>query len=225
MIDPLYHLENVRQVYGGRTVLEVDWLEIEARSIIGLIGPNGSGKSTLMRILAFVEAPAAGRMTFQGRPRHQVDLALRRQVTMLSQEPYLLKRSVRANVAYGLEIRGTPDTRSRPEEALEQVGLDPARFAHRSWRELSGGEAQRVALAARLVLRPRVLLLDEPTASVDRESSELIQRAALEARDRWGATLVVISHHLDWLHSVADRILAMDYGRLTPASPAPPGTG
>lgn len=214
MNEPLYRLESVRQVYGDRTVLEVDRLEIEARSIIGLTGPNGSGKSTLMRILAFVEAPAAGRVTFQGRPCHRVDLALRRQVTMLSQEPYLLKRSVQANVAYGLEIRGMSGIESRVGEALNRVGLDPARFAHRSWRELSGGEAQRVALAARLVLQPRVLLLDEPTASVDRESSELIQQAALDARNRWGATLIVISHHLDWLRRVADRILSMDYGRL-----------
>jgi len=225
MTEPLYRIEHLNQVYGARTVLAVERLEIEAGTITGLVGPNGSGKSTLMRILAFVEAPASGRMAFQGRPCHQVDLALRRQVTMLSQEPYLLKRSVRANVAYGLKVRGVSDTGARIDDALRQVGLDPARFGHRPWRELSGGEAQRVALAARLVLRPRVLLLDEPTASVDRENSELIQQAALEARSRWDATLVVISHHLDWLHRVADRILAMDYGRLTPASPAPPGTG
>jgi tungstate transport system ATP-binding protein len=225
MSEPLYQADHLRQVYGGRTVLEVDRLEIAPRTITGLVGPNGSGKSTLMRILAFVEAPAAGRLRFQGRPWQEVDLALRRQVTMLGQEPYLLKRSVRANVAYGLDLRGVPDTGPRVGEALEQVGLDPDRFAHRSWRELSGGEAQRVALAARLALRPDVLLLDEPTASVDRESSELIQRAALDARDRWGATLVVISHHLGWLRRVADRILAMDYGRITQASPAPPDTG
>jgi len=214
MSDPLYHLENVRQVYGDRTVLDVDQLEIEARSIIGLTGPNGSGKSTLMRILAFVEAPAAGRMTFQGRPRHQVGLALRRQVTMLSQEPYLLKRSVRANVAYGLKIRGISDAGPRVDEALRQVGLDPSRFADRSWRELSGGEAQRVALAARLVLRPRVLLLDEPTTSLDRESARRIKEASLAARKEWGTTLVVVSHDMAWLESVCDNILVLADGRL-----------
>jgi NAD(P)-dependent dehydrogenase (short-subunit alcohol dehydrogenase family) len=100
-------------------------------------------------------------------------------------------------------------------QALLKVGLDPARFSHRSWRELSGGEAQRVALAARLVLEPKVLLLDEPTASVDRESSELILRAALDARDRWGTTLIIISHQLTWLRQIADRILSMDYGKLS----------
>ncbi len=210
----LYRLEHLRQVYNGRTVLDVDRLEIGPQTITGVVGPNGSGKSTLMRILAFVEAPAAGRIVFQGAPREEVSLAARRQVTMLGQEPYLLKRSVRGNVAYGLKVRGIHDTRAAVDQALEQVGLDPQSFAHRSWRELSGGEAQRVALAARLVLQPRVLLLDEPTASVDRESSALIRRAAMEARSRWGATLIVISHQLEWLHQVADRILTMNYGQL-----------
>jgi tungstate transport system ATP-binding protein len=214
MTMPLYQLGDVRQVYGGQKVLDINRLDIEARTITGVTGPNGSGKSTLMRILAFIEEPASGRISFQGRPLSQVDLDARRHVTMLSQEPYLLKRSVRANVSYGLKIRGIKDTRSRVDRALRQVGLDPDRFAHRSWRELSGGEAQRVALATRLVLQPKVLLLDEPTASVDRESSELIQRAALDARNQWGATLIVISHHLPWLQQVADRILSIDYGYL-----------
>ena len=215
MNKPLYHLENITQVYGDRTVLDVDRLDIEIRTITGLIGPNGSGKSTLMRVLAFLEKPATGRVTFQGQPLSQVALDLRRQVTMLSQEPYLLKRSVQANVSYGLKLRGISDTRHQVSRALEKVGLDPTRFSQRSWRELSGGEAQRVALAARLILKPKVLLLDEPTASVDRESSDLILRAALDARNRWGTTLIIISHQLTWLRQIADRILSMDYGRLT----------
>ncbi len=215
MNKPLYHLKNLTQVYKDRTVLDVDHLNIEIRTITGLIGPNGSGKSTLMRILAFLETPASGRVTFQGQPLSRVSLDRRRQVTMLSQEPYLLKRSVEANVSYGLKLRGISDTRHQVSRALEKVGLDPARFSHRSWRELSGGEAQRVALAARLVLKPEILLLDEPTASVDRESSDLILRAALDARNRWGTTLIIISHQLTWLRQIADRILSMDYGRLT----------
>jgi tungstate transport system ATP-binding protein len=216
MKERLYHLKNLTQVYGDRTVLDVDRLDIQIGTITGLIGPNGSGKSTLMRILALLEQPAAGQITFQGQPLTKVPLDLRRQVTMLSQEPYLLKRSVQANVSYGLKLRGISDTRQQVSRALEKVGLDPKRFAQRSWRELSGGEAQRVALAARLVLKPQVLLLDEPTASVDRETSGLIRHAALDARNRWGTTLIIISHQLTWLRQIADRILSMDYGRLTP---------
>jgi len=215
MSEPLYHLEKVRQVYGGRRVLDVDRLDIEAKSITGLIGPNGSGKSTLMRILAFLEKPASGRTFFRGAPMSRVSLEQRRQVTLLNQEPYLLKRSVEGNISYGLKIRGLSDTARPVSRALSKVGLDPDKLLHRSWRELSGGEAQRVALAARLVLKPRVLLLDEPTASVDRESSELILRAALDAREQWGTTLIIISHQLTWLKQIADHILSMDYGKLS----------
>jgi len=136
-------------------------------------------------------------------------------VTLLNQEPYLLKRSVEGNISYGLKIRGLSDTARPVSRALSKVGLDPDKLLHRSWRELSGGEAQRVALAARLVLKPRVLLLDEPTASVDRESSELILRAALDAREQWGTTLIIISHQLTWLKQIADHILSMDYGKLS----------
>ncbi len=210
----LYELERISQVYGGRQVLDVDYLEIEAQTITGIIGPNGSGKSTLMRILAFIEEPAAGHVTFRGQPVVQAGLDMRRKVTLLAQDPYLLKRSVQANVAYGLKIRGTAKAQPQVHQALEQVGLNPGHFAQRSWRELSAGEAQRVALAARLVIRPKVLLLDEPTASVDRESSLRIQQAAIDARNQWGTTLVIISHQLGWLRRVSDRILTMDYGKL-----------
>jgi tungstate transport system ATP-binding protein len=95
------------------------------------------------------------------------------------------------------------------------VGLAPGRFARRSWRELSGGEAQRVALAARLALKPRVLLLDEPTNNLDQESATRIKDAALAARDAWGATLVVVSHDLSWLTTVADRMVVLADGRIT----------
>ncbi len=217
--ESLYHLEEVTQTYGGRTVLQVERLDIEAQSITGLIGPNGSGKSTLMRILGFLERPASGRATFRGQPIERVPLEQRRQVTMLVQEPYLLKRSVFGNVAYGLKLRHAPETTKTVRDALSRVGLAPDKFLHRSWRELSGGEAQRVALAARLALKPKVLLLDEPTASVDRESSERILHAALDARDQWGTTLIIISHRLTWLRQITDRILLMDYGSLRRAKP------
>jgi tungstate transport system ATP-binding protein len=218
MNAPLYSLRGVRQAYNGRPVLDLAELDIPERSILGLAGPNGSGKSTLMRILAFLEDPAAGTVAYAGRPAGTRDAALRREATLLTQEPYLLKRSVLGNVAYGLRLRGE-DSRERAEaaarEALDMVGLAPGRFARRSWRELSGGEAQRVALAARLALKPRVLLLDEPTNNLDQESATRIKDAALAARDAWGATLVVVSHDLSWLTTVADRMVVLADGRIT----------
>lgn len=95
------------------------------------------------------------------------------------------------------------------------VGLSGNAFADRKWFALSGGEAQRVAMAARLVLKPRVLLLDEPTANVDENSSRLIQRASLMARERWNTTLLIASHDLDWLTDICDDIIYLFQGQIT----------
>jgi tungstate transport system ATP-binding protein len=214
MNGPLYELKDITQVYSRRTVLDVPHLRIEPGAILGITGPNGCGKSTLMRLLAFVEAPASGVVRFKGRQTSLKDSLVRRQVSMLGQIPYLLKRSVMSNVAFGLKVRGVDEIAPRVHRGLEMVGLDPARFATRSWDELSGGEAQRVALAARLVLEPEVLLLDEPTASLDRESAEMVKSAALQAKARWQTTLIVVSHDLEWLAAIAERTLSLRDGRV-----------
>jgi tungstate transport system ATP-binding protein len=210
----IYLLQDVGQIYSGRDVLRIDELAIEENKILGIIGPNGSGKSTLLRILAFVESPAFGLIMFDGERQSANGSLIRRSVTMLMQEPYLLKRSVNGNVKYGLKIRGQKRTDKEVAQALEMVGLDPDRFGRRSWYELSGGEAQRVAMASRLVMKPRVLLLDEPTSNLDKESASLIQQASLQARRQWGATLIIVSHNIEWLEAVSDRIIRMKDGRM-----------
>ena len=211
----LYALKGVSQVYRGSTVLNIKHLAIPRRSIIGLTGPNGSGKSTLLRIFAFLEDPLKGKVVFEGHPCSSRHHGIRRKVTLLTQEPYLLKRSVHANVAYGLKVRGERKTRERVAQALKLVSLSPERFSKRSWHELSGGEAQRVALAARLILRPEVLLLDEPTANLDAESAKQIKEASLAARRDWGTTLVIASHDMNWLQSICDKIISLSGGLLT----------
>lgn len=211
MSAPACRLENIRQEYSGKTVLDVESLEVGAGSVLGLAGPNGSGKSTLLRIMALLESPAAGQVFFQGRPVTVRLSTARRVVTLLNQEPYLLKRTVAANVAYGLKVRGESGVSDRVDEALAMVGLDPADFSRRFWYELSGGEAQRVALAARLALEPGILLMDEPTSSLDEESTELIKSAALAARDR-GVSLVVASHDMEWLNAVSDQVIRLRKG-------------
>lgn len=213
-MPPLYELENIRQVYAGRVVLEIDRMVVHPGEIIGISGPNGSGKSTLLRIMAMLESPVRGGIFFAGKPAHPNDLTSRRQVTLLSQSPYLLKRSVLGNVSYGLKIRGTAGKKEKAKAALTMVGLDPQEFAGRMWYELSGGEAQCVALAARLALRPRALLMDEPTAYLDEKNAENIRAAALHARKKWDTALVLVSHDHAWLGSVCQRILQMHRGRL-----------
>ncbi|MBW2061538.1 MAG: ATP-binding cassette domain-containing protein [Deltaproteobacteria bacterium] len=215
MSEMIYELFNLVHRYGEHVALKVEHLSIRKGSIIGVSGPNGSGKSTLMKILAFLQKPSEGTVLFDGQKVNFNNPALRREVTLLLQDPYLLKRSVFENVAYGLRLRWqTNDLKAQVYTALNLVGLDPESFAHRSWRELSGGEAQRVTLASRLALKPRVLLLDEPLASVDAASAELIKKASLAVRQEWGATLVIVSHDLIWLHEVADEVLSFFNGSL-----------
>ncbi|MFW6324050.1 MAG: ABC transporter ATP-binding protein [Desulfovibrionales bacterium] len=218
-MDPLYRLEDIRQVYENRTVLTLDHLTVPPGSIVGMTGPNGSGKSTLLRILAFLEPPVSGTIRFQGKDRSTADSPLRRKVTMLPQEPYLLKRSVFKNVAYGLKVRNASSVRDKVYEALSMVGLNPGDFGPRPWYALSGGEAQRVALAARIALSPTVLLMDEPTASLDRESAGLIKEAAIAARARKKTTVIIVSHDLVWLEDVCDHIVALRDGQLVEDGP------
>jgi len=217
-MSALYELRGVVRRYDGREVLNIPELDVPAGIILGLAGPNGGGKSTLMRLLAFLEVPDEGDIRYADRSSLGREYELRGEVTVFPQEPYLLKRTVRANVGYGLSIRNTPDIPARVAEALTLVGLDPVRFAGRQWTQLSGGEVKRVALAARLALRPRVLLLDEPTANLDRDSAELVRRAACEARKSWGTTLVISGHDHPWLQAICDDIQWLRDGRLAEPS-------
>ena len=216
MTQPAYHIKHLEHRYNSHPVLTIDELSIQPASITGLIGPNGSGKSTFLKLLAFIEAPVSGQIHFRGKPLEPfADIVKEERVTLLTQEPYLLKRSVAENIGYGLKVRGDTDRLTeRLEQALEWVGLDAGTFLKRSWYELSGGEAQRVALAARLVLKPRVLLLDEPTANVDADSAWLIKDASLKARQEWGTTLVVASHDWHWLYEICDEVLHFYAGRV-----------
>jgi tungstate transport system ATP-binding protein len=126
-----------------------------------------------------------------------------------------MKRNVLNNVSYGLKLRGNGmDVGQRAKEALSLVGLPFKDFARRPWYALSGGEAQRVALAARLALKPKVLLLDEPTASVDAASAQLIKEASLRARQELGTTLIIASHDWQWLYEICDAILHLFKGRI-----------
>ncbi|MCD4743765.1 MAG: ATP-binding cassette domain-containing protein [Desulfobacteraceae bacterium] len=213
--DLTYHLKKISHFYGNKKVLEIDNLEIKKGTITGLIGPNGSGKTTLLRLLAFAEKPSFGQIFYKDRQEFPFSPTIRSKVTLLTQKPYLLRRTVFENIAYGLKIRkDIKQLEERVEKALNNVGLNYQNFAQRKWHELSGGEAQRVAMAARLILKPEVLLLDEPTASVDTESAKLIRKASLKARDIWGTTLIIASHDLQWLYSISDKQLSLFKGNI-----------
>ena len=191
----LYEGRGLTRRYGERVALHLPELAVRRGRVLALTGPNGSGKSTLLRMLAFLEPPDAGELTFYGTPGTPPRL----EATLLLQEPYLLKRSVFENVACGLRARGrTQGLADAVRASLEAVGFAPEHMERRQWRELSGGERQRVALAARLILRPRALLLDEPTSNLDTRSAEAIH-AAVRMAVQDGTTVVIASHDKIWL--------------------------
>lgn len=215
MNTPIYQIQSLRHSYADKTVLSIEHLSVQPASIIGLIGPNGSGKSSLLRLLGLIEKPTSGKILFNGRPVEPFSDEARFMITLLPQEPFLMKRSVLNNVSYGLKLRGNgKEVIASATEALARVGLPAKDFAQRPWYALSGGESQRVALAARLALKPKVLLLDEPTASVDAASAQLIKEASMQARRDLGTTLLVASHDWQWLYEICDEILHLYNGKI-----------
>ncbi len=210
----------LKKFYGERLVLELPELRIEAGEITALVGPNGAGKTTLLRILACLEAPTSGRVKYNGRV---VDysgdtLSLRRAVTLVDQRPLLLSRSVFSNVAFGLRVRGLAreEVVRRVSEALARVGL--AGFEGRRARELSGGESQRVAIARALALEPEVLLLDEPTANVDRAHVEAIEGVIAGQAQTGARTVVLATHNLEQAQRLSQRVITLVDGRTSPLS-------
>ena len=210
----LYQLNNICHDYGTSPVLTIDRWETQVGAITGVVGPNGSGKSTFLCLLGFIMTPSRGEIQFRGRPAGPFAQVVRGKVALLPQDAYLLKRSVFQNVAYGLKaLKSEATVETRVNDALQMVGLDGAMYARRPWFALSGGEARRVALAARLALRPEVLIMDEPTASVDAASAQMIKDAALHAHRQWGSTLVLASHDTDWLEDICTDTLHLFRGR------------
>ena len=213
-MSALYKLNNIEQYYDGKKVLNIDNLTLDDNQIIGFFGPNGSGKSTLFSLLSFINKPSSGEIQFNGISNKKLDLDTRHSVVIVPQNPYLLKRTVFENITYGLKLRNIVDNlEEKVQEALSIVGLESS-FANRKWSQLSGGEAQRVALAARLILKPKVLILDEPTSGVDTNSAQLIKEAVLLAKQKYNTTILISSHDHNWLNQICDKRVALFQGEL-----------
>jgi tungstate transport system ATP-binding protein len=214
MSELVYQMQGVTKAYQGKTVLQVDALDVHRGEILALVGPSGAGKSTLLRLLNMIEPPTKGTIRFLGRTfdsQQQAPLELRRRVTMVFQRPVLLSRSVQANVAYGLQLRGRRRVDRQVREALESVGL--ADLSTQDARTLSGGEAQRVALARAMILEPDVLLLDEPTANLDPYNVGLIEDTIRQINQR-GATLVMVTHNVFQARRLAHRVALILGGKI-----------
>jgi tungstate transport system ATP-binding protein len=212
MNESIYQIDGLKQSYGGRTVVDVERLDIRRGEVLALVGPSGAGKSTLLRLLNFLEHPTTGSIAYGG---HSLDgnlpLELRRQVTTVFQRPVLLHASVRENVIYGLRLRGQL-VDGQVDAMLERVGL--AGMARSAAHTLSGGEMQRVALARALVIGPQVLLLDEPTANLDPHNVTLIEDIVRQHSLLFGTTVVLVTHNVFQAKRLAHRVGLLLAGKL-----------
>lgn len=207
-------IEGVHKSFRGKRVVDVERLELRPGRTMALLGPSGSGKSTLLSIIGLLEKPDGGQVMLDGAVVTPRDTVARLSMAAAFQRPYLFKGTVADNVAYGLRLRRVPVERvaSMVSQALERVGLPG--WESRSALTLSGGEAQRVALARAIVLEPRVLLLDEPLASLDPIMKwRLARDFATILRDSTITTLYV-THDQDEALAVADDVSVMREGRI-----------
>jgi tungstate transport system ATP-binding protein len=207
-------LEEVSFAAGGVTILDRVSLAFAAGAPAVLIGPNGAGKTTLLRLLMGLVAPVRGRVTWGGRedaePTHRA---------IMFQRPAMLRRSAAGNIRYALAAAGVPRAKraSRVDELAAVVGL--AGLGGRPARKLSGGEQQRLALARALAKEPQILVLDEPTASLDPAATKAIEDVirAIAAR---GIKVVMSTHDLGEARRLAGEIVLMHRGRVVESSAA-----
>ena len=197
---------------GTRILRDVD-LAVERGTCTLILGANGSGKSTLLRVLHGLAAPSAGTIAWGGGPRRPAGQA------MVFQRAVLLRRSAAANLRYALDLAGVQGSEAdaRIDDALNEVGLRA--LAARSARVLSGGEQQRLALARAWALRPEVLFLDEPTASLDPKASRAVEEIVRGIHAR-GTTIVMTTHNLAQAKRLARDVVFLQEGRLVEQSPA-----
>jgi len=219
------HLQKSYAVDGNAVIaLHPLDLAIRAGEVFGIIGHSGAGKSTLIRLINRLEEPSGGRVLIDGQDATALDAeglrALRRRIGMIFQHFNLLSaRTVAGNVAFPLELAGTPKAEidARVAELLRTVGLEA--HAAKYPAQLSGGQKQRVGIARALATRPQILLCDEATSALDPETTQSILALLCEINQRLGLTIVLITHEMDVIRRVCDRVAVMDDGVIVEQGP------
>ncbi len=216
---PLVEFRNVTKRFGAVTAVDELSLSLYPREFFALLGPSGCGKTTLMRMLAGFERPDSGEILLDGVDITAVPPHLR-PVNMMFQSYALFPHlSVSDNIGYGLRREGLPRTEiaRRVAEMLALVKLEG--LGARRPDQLSGGQRQRVALARSLAKRPKLLLLDEPMAALDRKLREATQFELMDLQSTLGTAFMVVTHDQDEAMTMADRMAVMDRGRLVQIGP------
>ncbi len=212
-------LEGVRVRRGGSEIVNVPRLDVAEGEVLVIIGPNGAGKSVLLETLALLQRPTEGRVLFEGEPAAGRELALRRRMAVVFQDPLLLRRSVAENIAVGMRLRGAPRWERRERVAFWMQRFGIAHLARRSAPTLSGGEAQRTGLARAFVLHPEVLLLDEPFSALDAPTREEMLDDLSAALAETGVTTVFVTHDRDEAMRLGGRMAVLMNGVIRQVGP------
>lgn len=215
----LLEVRSLGKSFGKAEILKGIDLKVEQGEILGLIGPTGSGKTTLLRLINLLDEPSSGSILLgglqvSGRPERE-KLEARRKMAMVFQKPVMFKASVEENVSFGLRMRGgkgAAGVKEKVEAALAAVGLSG--YESRDANTLSGGEMQRIALARALILQPKLLLLDEPTANLDPRSAASID-SLLHGLAGGRTAVILATHNMQQCQDLADRVAVLQGGRLT----------
>lgn len=217
MNDYLFTVKGLTKLYNGKKVLDIPDLAIKKGLIYGVMGPNGSGKTTLLSLLSLLLRPTSGRIYFDGLEiagRGNDESTIRQQTAMVLQNPFILNTTVEKNVAYGLKVRrwGKKEQKQKVRECLDLVGLTG--FEKRKAHELSGGEAQRVAIARGIAVNPKVLFLDEPTVNIDKTHIEVVEKIIKELNGRDKTTIIFTTHDLNQAYRLADDVIVLSEGKI-----------
>jgi peptide/nickel transport system ATP-binding protein len=224
------HFPIGRGLFGSRDrVRAVDGVDFSVLKgeTLGIVGESGCGKSTTSRLILHLIEPTAGEVIFDGDPVGPGGLplkAFRRQVQMVFQDSYASlnpRMTIEESIAYGAIVHGLAETaaRARARDLLAAVGLNPDAYARRFPHELSGGQRQRINIARALAVRPRLIVLDEPVSALDKSVEAQVLNLLVDLKAEFNLTYVFISHDLNVVEHVADRVMVMYLGRVAEIGP------
>ncbi len=211
-------------------VRAVDDVSFEVRKgeTLGIVGESGCGKSTTSRLIMSLMEPTAGEVIFDGQgvggPGGMTMKEYRRQVQMVFQDSYASlnpRLTVEESIAFAPQVHGLGQREAiaRARELLEAVGLEPGQFARRYPHELSGGQRQRINIARALALRPRLVILDEPVSALDKSVEAQVLNLLMDLKEQYGLTYLFISHDLNVVQYMSDRVLVMYLGQVAEVGP------
>lgn len=214
---PVIKIVDLKKSYEGKVVLDIPSLEIKTGKITAVIGPSGAGKSTLLSIINGLEIPDEGRVIFKDEEfskSKKYTQETRRKMAMVFQKPLMFNTSVHKNIAYGLKARHEEKFKISQEvaEAARLIGMEDK--LRRRAITLSGGEAGRVSVARALVIKPELLLMDEPTASLDPQNIGIIENLVIKSREQNNTSIVIVTHNMFQAKRIADEVIFMLEGKV-----------